>query len=571
MISTIRLFIVSVLIVSSASFFFSKKKVVEDPPILLQHKDRKLPSFIEQKYSGESFRCSDGQKILNITYVNDGYCDCSDGSDEPGTSACAGMSVFYCINAGFKTIQIPSSQVDDGVCDCMDGSDEGILIKCPDNCVIAAQRERERIQRMKEVYKEGSKIRVEAENHVLHHLGPKAEVFESNKEAFSQFSAKVQDLKQRHSSMETLLVERFASEKAEAITNAKNLLRLQEVSNEELSSLLVSLFELLSLNKVEVSELLFGRQEAEHEIVADDEYISETSEDNEIEYHPHTVDEVDDSVDSSCELVFGVRDSRLTPFCNGEQPADTAKYFLVEKLLPSRRPFQEVQLILGYLRAGSIHESIVDFVRQNLRSEGQASNCPSTFEQLPRDACELESSLISIYRIFDLTAEDIEPNSDFLREYNDIKSQLQEAEESLQKAEKNLKESEDARLILGDPHVAFHAYRGSQQSVVDGHYTYTLHFLDKVTQSESDRDQSVNLGQFENIVENDRGGYTMKFHEGDYCYNFGARTAHVHFTCGNENKLLSAREPSTCFYEFEAEGPVACSARFAEMNGIHFE
>ncbi|KAI4319761.1 hypothetical protein MLD38_033323 [Melastoma candidum] len=90
----------------------------------------------EKYYEGEVIECRDRSRSFARDHLNDDFCDCLDGTDEPGTAACP-LGRFYCKNLGSMPKFIPSPHVNDNVCDCCDGSDEyGGSIRCPNTCIM---------------------------------------------------------------------------------------------------------------------------------------------------------------------------------------------------------------------------------------------------------------------------------------------------------------------------------------------------------------------------------------------------------------------------------------------------
>ncbi|KAE8619948.1 hypothetical protein XENTR_v10010042 [Xenopus tropicalis] len=105
------------------------------------------------------FTCLDGSRTIPFDRVNDDYCDCADGTDEPGTSACSNGR-FHCTNAGYKPQYIPSSRINDGICDCCDTTDEynsGAL--CENTCREMGKKEREELQMAAEIAREGFRVK----------------------------------------------------------------------------------------------------------------------------------------------------------------------------------------------------------------------------------------------------------------------------------------------------------------------------------------------------------------------------------------------------------------------------
>ncbi|KAG0607835.1 hypothetical protein M758_8G058600 [Ceratodon purpureus] len=85
-------------------------------------------------YQGETIWCKDGSKSFPRERLNDNFCDCADGTDEPGTSACPNGK-FYCQNIGSAPKLVYASRVNDGICDCCDGSDEyERRVDCANTC-----------------------------------------------------------------------------------------------------------------------------------------------------------------------------------------------------------------------------------------------------------------------------------------------------------------------------------------------------------------------------------------------------------------------------------------------------
>jgi protein kinase C substrate 80K-H len=126
--------------------------------------DANADAVAKHYQSQDEFACITNTAIkLSLSQINDNTCDCPDGSDEPGTAACAyidrlspeqplpgsasgttntshALPGFWCANEGHIGTYVPFAYVNDGVCDydlCCDGTEEygrKAGVKCENRC-----------------------------------------------------------------------------------------------------------------------------------------------------------------------------------------------------------------------------------------------------------------------------------------------------------------------------------------------------------------------------------------------------------------------------------------------------
>lgn len=155
---------------------------------------------------------------LEAHQLNDDYCDCPDGSDEPGTAACVGIKdyeirkklTFYCANKGHIPGRLPSNRVNDGICDsdlCCDGSDEEDG-NCPNVCEEMAADRAQKETQLKKTLAEALKARQKL-------LGKLGAIQKATKEEENTVAERIADIKAAVKEAEKKLVAELERAKEE--------------------------------------------------------------------------------------------------------------------------------------------------------------------------------------------------------------------------------------------------------------------------------------------------------------------------------------------------------------------
>ena len=525
-------FIVSWLILNllCSSIHTSPKNIVGVPQ---SKKTRYSPS------SGE-FDCIDLSDSIPFSQVNDDFCDCDDGSDEPGTSACPNTQ-FHCINIGYRPTNIPSRFVNDGFCDCCDGADEykspsGLL--CPDTCLEMGRDERERVERDSRIHQEGYQTKL-----VLVQVA--AQKREEKNQELSVLEGEIETAGNSLSSLEQEKTEaETAANEAKEVHNEKVEVLKQEARTKRIAETFNSMD--LDGNKVISLEELSGRieldtdkdgtvDESEIKMLFGDERLDGVS-----------LEELSDRWDEykSIETAHRAKEEDLINI------AKTSETTRVPKPTSEYDPEDPNGLDSQYESEDEFPE---DLPEEDISSENSDS---SDHEEDQEVALEYDKDT----ELLIATAEEKKrAYEDAKKSHDDLKNKLNSVQEFL-------------RIDLGPEH-EFYSISENCYTKDDREYTYELCPFKKVVQRPKGGGRETSLGVWSDWEHAVFKYGIMIFNRGERCWSGPERNARVAVLCGKDSELISVDEPNRCEYAFEFRTPAACQASLADsrLHNVHDE
>jgi protein kinase C substrate 80K-H len=513
------------------------------------------------------FTCLSNPSIsIPFSQINDDYCDCPDGSDEPGTAACSYLSHlspraqppgdptlnttlalpgFYCKNKGHIPAYIRFESVNDGRCDydvCCDGSDEyagvgGIL--CPDKC-----------QQMGKEWKKADEIRQKS---VEKAMKKRKELKTDADRLRLEVETRIADLEIKIQGQETVLAEAEASLKE---TEKKEKYRVVRPGGAAGGG---KLGVLLGLAKGRVDELrntlvrTITQRDAMVERVHELESILSTFKE---EHNPNFNDEGVKRAVRAWEE-YAARDTDDT--WDEAQDRDMDEIAKVDSA-----------------------ESGVNWAEfEGEEDQGEAdvkalyqftSYLPPTFRSY------IDNTIVSLRQLLvenGILADTSSPSTGESKAITDAKKVVADAERELNNARNDHKgKKEDLDNDYG-PDGIFRALKDQCISKDSGEYTYEVCFLGSTKQKPKKGGGDVNLGNFnrfeteyvdDEVPVDGRGLGTgervvMVYEGGQHCWNGPSRSTRVVLACAEEGEVWKVSESEKCVYRMEVGTPAVCGLK----------
>ncbi|XP_049871291.1 glucosidase 2 subunit beta [Pectinophora gossypiella] len=481
----------------------------------------------------KDFTCFDGTITIPFSYVNDDYCDCFDGSDEPGTSACLN-GVFHCANAGHRPQNIPSSRVNDGVCDCCDGTDEYTTPDaCRNICEELGREARAEAQRLAELHKAGSQVRIE--------------LIEKGNRKRSDMAEQLAQLEKDKADAEKIKAEK-ESLKSELEAKENEALKVYREAEEEERQ-----------KKAEEERQTHMKEATEHFERFDSNNDGVLTKD-EIQ----VVNVFDKDKDGQ------VDEEEFKYFLNDHESVDketfiTTTWPLLKPLMmmeqgmfkPAEDPAEDHELEHD-------PEEEIDDVGKEIDEELDTDDEHGDTE-LPSDDIEDHDEPQQAQTYDDETQKLVEEASEARRQLTDAERTVREIESNI----RNIKENLEKDYGLNQE---FATLDGECFEYEDKEYVYKICLFQKVTQKSKNGGSEIGLGNWGEWAGDENNKYSaMKYTNGVSCWNGPSRSTTVQIQCGLETQLLSVTEPFRCEYRMELSTPAACDDTHTHQQSSHDE
>ncbi|KAJ4349728.1 uncharacterized protein N0V89_008346 [Didymosphaeria variabile] len=503
------------------------------------------PDFAKYYKDATSFTCISNPELkLDVSRINDDYCDCPDGSDEPGTSACSYISPlspkqpsrygatkinasqalpgFYCKNKGHIASYVPFTNVNDGVCDyelCCDGSDEweGVGgIKCEDRCAKIGKEWKKQDEarqkglgnanrRRKELVAEAERLRKEVEDRI------------------QTLQAQIKGQEVKVEALIRTLADVERSEKGKVVRGAGRegswALRTVKDERDAAKSKMGELEAILKRFKEEYNPN-FNDEGVKRAVKAWEDYAASqpVEEDNSARDR-----DLEDLLNPSSESAIKWDDF------DTEEESDVELLYKFEEYLPT---------------------PVRTWVDEKLRA-------------------------LRITLIENGILADPHTDSPESKRVTDARDQLSSAQRDLDNDRNELtKHNEDLTKEYG-PDSIFRALKGVCVNQDSGEYTYEHCFLDKTTQKPKKGGGHTGMGNFVRIekitVDDDLPAdgkglgsgerYALKYENGQHCWNGPNRSTLVVLACAEKDEIWKIVEEEKCVYRMEVGTPAVCGVK----------
>lgn len=528
---------------------------------------------------------------LPKSHINDDYCDCLNGEDEPGTSACPN-GAFWCANADHKPIKIASSHVDDGVCDCCDGSDEPSGV-CPDTCAqdaalslakarAAAQAIRDgAIKRAK--YAAEAKCRKATDEKELRRLERELRSVEADMKVSA---SREEALKMRKEHEDRIRTATDLPEKPERMDLGDDL------SQDE------------SRNSANDPGRASSNDDHSHGDIEDDnkddyDEDDDDTDDEDDEYdakYEEFKEESKDSVKADVELEQDTdsreeKDVEDGTKSKGDQDNDDSTFQDddedMERVIKEEKEsgLNDDNIDDGPVDLKGDEDSVPEFTTASSDVEAPAEITPTI--DVDSVCAELGSkgpnaivrSIIYLRAVFIAKLRRVLPSTiqgnanSFSQDIDDCLQKAQSAKWDLESKKRDLDEKisklkAKAEIDYGLDG-ALRKLHGSCTKKKIGQYEFEHCPFDLVKQYEHGS-AIATLGRFSSW-EGEGSGRKMSYPGGDHCWNGPARSITVELVCGRTEDIISVDEPNRCAYSMKFETPAVCDEEAAKALLAEFE